>query len=366
MRRWGVGHVVEAETPLDAQPLVVGGAVAALHRDDLVVLDLVADLAADAAVGADARHLVERETAVDPGLVHERRLHQRPGRTRLHALPAGHAGARTHRVVEVEDDLRADAAVGHADDVVDLHLAARPHAEVAVDAGVEVDPHRGMAGVGRGARGGAGKRLAPTSRRPAHCHSVESCWWAALRGGWSATSSSITIRREAAARFGRGMHDHARTRPALARGGEHPLPFDLDHARAAVAVGSVAGLMRVAEMGDVGAEAMRHLPDRLALVRLDLAAVEGESNRFAHLETSVSVSASVPVSVRVALSVSGLTFLPRADMSLPPTNARRPSPRSACTRRSPGRCSRRVSGDRAPPARWPCESASATIISAKG
>ena len=52
---------------------------------------------------------------------------------------------------------------------------------------------------------------------------------------------------------------------------------------------------------DVGAEAMRHLPDRLAPVRLDLAAVEGESNRFAHLETSMSVSVPAPAHVPVTV-----------------------------------------------------------------
>ena len=190
----GMGHVVEAEPSLHAQPLVVGGSVATLHRGDdfavgfpvglvlrpalrlaigLVfrlaaavafdftlgralgaVLKLVGDLAADPAVGAHALHLVEREPAVHTGLVDQRRLHQRAGRARLHAFAAGDAGARAHRVVEVEDDLRADATVGHADHVVDLHLAARPHTEVAVDAGVEIDPHRRVARVG-GDRGPA-------------------------------------------------------------------------------------------------------------------------------------------------------------------------------------------------------------------
>ena len=57
----------------------------------------------------------------------------------------------------------------------------------------------GWLGSGAGA-GRGGKRLAATSRRPAHCHSFESCRCAASRGGWSATRSSITMRREAAAR----------------------------------------------------------------------------------------------------------------------------------------------------------------------
>src|SRR5467141_3957507 len=33
-------------------------------------------------------------------------------------------------------------AIGHAEDVVDLHLAAGAHAQATLDAGVEVDPHR--------------------------------------------------------------------------------------------------------------------------------------------------------------------------------------------------------------------------------
>src|SRR5206468_498954 len=48
-----VGHIVEAEAALDAEPLLVGRAVLALDGDDLVVLDLISELAADAAIRAD-------------------------------------------------------------------------------------------------------------------------------------------------------------------------------------------------------------------------------------------------------------------------------------------------------------------------
>ena len=41
-------NVVEAETPLDAEAVVVGGTVAPFGIDDLIILDLVGDLAADA------------------------------------------------------------------------------------------------------------------------------------------------------------------------------------------------------------------------------------------------------------------------------------------------------------------------------
>ena len=292
-----MGHVVEAEPPLHAQAVVVGGTVPALHRgDDLavsptvglalgVVPELVGDLAADPAIRAHALHLFELEPAVDAGLVDQRRFHQPAGGARLHALAAGDAGARAHRVVEVEDDLRVHAAVGHADDVIDLHFPTRPHAQVAVDAGIEVDPHRGVARV---------RRDHGTAREPA-LGDVQ-----ALR---PLPQLRIVLVRDFARRLvgdehlhhhparglrplGGGTHHQARRHPALARSGEHPLALHLHHARAAVAVGPVAGLVRVAQMRDVGAETMRDLPDRLPVERLDLAAVEGESNRFSHLGIS--------------------------------------------------------------------------------
>ncbi len=75
------------------------------------------------------------------------RLHQRAGGAGLHAFAAGDAGGGAHRVGHVEDDLGVVAAARHADHVVDLHLAAGADAEVAVDAGVEVDAHGDVAGV---------------------------------------------------------------------------------------------------------------------------------------------------------------------------------------------------------------------------
>ncbi len=139
--------IVEAESALDAEPVVIGRAVAPLGIDYLLVLDLIGYLATDAAERAQRVHLpVGIDRAGLAGVEH-RRGHQRARRAGLHALAAGDAGGFSHRIVEVEHDLGVMVAIGHADDVVDLHLAAGPHAQAALDAGVEIDAHGRMAGV---------------------------------------------------------------------------------------------------------------------------------------------------------------------------------------------------------------------------
>src|SRR3546814_19831470 len=57
------------------------------------------------------------------------------------------------------------------------------------------------------------------------------------------------------------LHHHAVARRADAGGGEDPLALDLDHAGAAVAVGAVAGLRRMAETGHLLPMTSRGLPD---------------------------------------------------------------------------------------------------------
>src|SRR5690606_28712941 len=127
LRRHGV---VEAEAALDAQSVLIGWAVAAVDLDNSVVLDGNRGLTADAAERTQRVHdLVELLDGTGPGrFIHERLFIERPGRASLHALAAGHAGRQTHRVVHVEDGNRMTAAIGHADDVVDLDLAAGAHA----------------------------------------------------------------------------------------------------------------------------------------------------------------------------------------------------------------------------------------------
>ena len=143
-----IADVVEAEAALHAQPLLIGRAVAAADVQKLVVLDVIGELAADAAIGADRMHFAVGEFGAHVLGVDQRRRHQRAGRAGLHAFAAGDAGRVAHRVVEVEHDLFAVAAAGHADDVVDLHFAAGADAQIALDAGVEIDRHGRMAAVG--------------------------------------------------------------------------------------------------------------------------------------------------------------------------------------------------------------------------
>src|SRR5690554_7936845 len=82
----------EAVAPLDAEPVLVGGAVPALHEQDLFTLDVVGELAAHPAVGADRIHgAVGRRGVAAALLIDQGGGHQRPGGAGLDALAAGHA-----------------------------------------------------------------------------------------------------------------------------------------------------------------------------------------------------------------------------------------------------------------------------------
>ncbi len=96
--------VIETKATLDAEPVVIGRAVAALGIDDLLVLDLIGDLAADAAERAQRVHLLVGVCDARLVLVEHHRRHQRAGRTGLHAFAAGDAGRLAHRIVEIEHD----------------------------------------------------------------------------------------------------------------------------------------------------------------------------------------------------------------------------------------------------------------------
>ena len=81
--------------------------------------------------------------------IDQRRLHEGTGWTGLYTLATGDAGAGAHGVMLVEHDSGLVPAVRHADDVVDLYFPTGAHAQGAVNAGVQRDPHGRVAGIGQ-------------------------------------------------------------------------------------------------------------------------------------------------------------------------------------------------------------------------
>ena len=90
------------------------------------------------------------------------------------------------------------------------------------------------------------------------------------------SSSSATILRAVLARSVCGLDLHAGRRRADAACGQHALALDLDHADAAIAVGAIAGLRRVAQMRQLDAEPARGAEDGFAVADVDLAVVDHE------------------------------------------------------------------------------------------
>ena len=138
-------HKVKTEPTFDAEAVFVGRTFSSIDILDAAVLHLEAHLAADAAEWADAAHFAVVVGAVTDFIrIKNRRRHQRPGGAGLDALAARHAGRLAHRVREIEDDLGVMASSGHADDIIHLHFTARPHTKPAMNARIEIDPHRWM------------------------------------------------------------------------------------------------------------------------------------------------------------------------------------------------------------------------------
>jgi hypothetical protein len=276
-----IADIVETKAALYAQPVLVRRALAAGDGDELVVLDVVGELAADAAVRTDAVHAAVRKLGPDIFLVDERGRHQGAGGAGLHAFAAGDAGGGAHRIVEIKHDFFVVAAPGHADHVVHLHFAAGTDAKIALDAGVEIDRHRRMRTVGRGLA-----MLRETARLHAHpLRPVPELGLGIVRDFLFRLVGQQQFEHHLARGFRTlrlRLDLHAFAGRADAGGGEHTLALDLDHASAAVAVRTIARLRQIAEMRNVSALALRHLPDGFALEGFDFLAVEGEFDLFRH------------------------------------------------------------------------------------
>src|SRR5262249_56502508 len=111
---------------------------------------------------------------------------------------------------------------------------------------------------------------------------------------------------------------------------QHALALDFDHAGAAIAVGAIAGLRRVAKVRNVGAEALCHLPDGFAVKRFNLFAVEGEFYRFGFAVARAHRSSPFAVtSFPMALSVHSENILARTKADSAPPGPVRISTRPA-------------------------------------
>ena len=195
------GGVVPAVPALDAQPALRAGLVAALGERDgpALPVHVVRQRAADAAVGADAVDRVELGARPDRDVA-DRLVGQRAGGAGRDALAAGDAGRGAHRVVQVEGDPGGVPLAAAADDVVALDVVAGPDAAVAEDARVVVDrdDRVGQVDAAAGATGQADRRPAPRSGRPARAAALSPvvvCLGSRSRGGWSASSSSVSTAR---------------------------------------------------------------------------------------------------------------------------------------------------------------------------
>ena len=280
-----VVDVVEAKAPLDAQPPLVRRPVDPLDIFHPPVLDLQRHLAAHATEGADAGDfaVVIRAVAL-LGVVQHRRRHQRARGAGLHAFAAGHAGRGAHRVVHVEDRIGRMPPPRHADHVVHLHLAAGAHTQIALDAGIEIDPHGDMAVVQQR------DMILFHRRKPAVGDAVQIGHVPQMRRAVMRLLPLRLVRHQQLGhhrprlhRAFRGGPDHHPLRGlADARGRQGALALDLDHAGAAVAVRAIARRRLVAEMRDHQPAAVGDLPDRQALRRVDLGPVKRETDGLGH------------------------------------------------------------------------------------
>ena len=286
--------VIETESAFDTQALLVGGACTALHFDDALVFHMV---------GEQATHATKRTHRIDLAvhlLVAQLRLGAEGTRgTGLHAFTTSHASALAHGIGQVKHDARFSAPPLHPNDLVDLHVATGTHTTVALDTRRQIDRHRGV------------RIIAPChalcvvrvpaaqilqGRPNAHPHLMRPLAEFAMgQVGFSvdplhAAVGSVgqqQLHHQGAAflrPFAVGVHDHAGRRCATATGCQAALALDFDHTGAAVAIRPVTWL--VAQMRNLYALTLGHLPQGFAGLGVYRQAVEVESNRLAHAASS--------------------------------------------------------------------------------
>ena len=214
--------------------------------------------------------------------VDQRGGHQSPGRAGLHALATGHTGARAHGVVEVEHHFGIRPAIGQTNHIIHLHFPAGPHAQIAVDAGIQIDAHGGVGGVlscgvGR-ALWQAGFYLGDVNIELIdHPPEVTGAIGAVFaRGLVGQQQFHHPLARHLGAGRGGAFDHHAGRRFADTTGGQRALALDLNHAGAAVAVGAVARRILEAQVRNTLPCPLGDLPQGFAGHGLDHHTIEAD------------------------------------------------------------------------------------------
>ena len=138
--------IVKSKPTFDAEAPLICGAIDPFDIFNAIPFDLEADLTAHPAEGADAFDFMIKIFAVaDLVFIGDGGRQECSCRAGLHAFTAGHTAAFTHGVCHIKGWIGIMTPARHADNVIDLNLAASAHAEAALNTGIEIDGHGDMA-----------------------------------------------------------------------------------------------------------------------------------------------------------------------------------------------------------------------------
>ena len=124
-----VVDIVKSKPTFDAEAPLICGAIDPFDIFNAIPFDLEADLTAHPAEGADAFDFMIKIFAVaDLVFIGDGGRQECSCRAGLHAFTAGHTAAFTHWVCHIKGWIGIMTPARHADNVIDLNLAASAHA----------------------------------------------------------------------------------------------------------------------------------------------------------------------------------------------------------------------------------------------
>ena len=260
--------VIEPVTPLYTEALVVGQAVSALDKENLVVFDVVGELTPHTAIGTDRiDFFIWRGQADIAG------GHEGAGGTGLNTLTTGHAGRCPHGVVHIKDDLCMLTPEGKTNHIVDLLIATCPKTASALYTGIEIDRNGRVGVVGHHLGARCKARLAQTEFLGPEVHLVV----ASVVGLWHVRQKQFKhhlLRLLCAITIGRDLHVVGWMATAGRR--KDSLAIDLNHASTAVACRLQA--VFVTEVGDGHAVSLGHIQDGFVGEAFDLFAIDAKGH----------------------------------------------------------------------------------------